>query len=313
MSIKSKKYSKILGALLSVVLVLMVAGCTKEQTEESGKIRLVATTTMLADLAGIIGGDHVEVNGLMGPGIDPHLYKASAGDVRVIQEADVVLYNGLDLESKLGEVFASLENADKTVVMIAEGISDSEVITDEETGGADPHIWFDVNLWKEASSNLLEGLVEADPANQEEYTANHEAYVVELEALDSFVREQIALIPENSRVIITAHDAFQYFGKAYGMEVLGLQGISTESEAGTGDVKALADYIVEKQIKAIFVETSVPKRSIEALQEAVIAQGFDVEIGGELFSDSLGSPGTEADTYIGTVRSNVETIVNALK
>lgn len=313
MNSKSKKGFKIIGALVSIFLVFMVVGCGEEQTEDSGKIKLVATTTMLADLAGVIGGEHVEVNGLMGPGIDPHLYKASAGDVNVIQEADVVLYNGLDLESRLGEVFQSLENDEKTVVMITKGIADNQLIMDDETGGYDPHIWFDVTLWKEASSNLLEGLIEADPMNEEEYTENHKAYVEELEDLDFFVREQIELIPENSRVIITAHDAFQYFGKAYGMEVLGLQGISTESEAGTGDVKALADYIVEKQIKAIFVESSVPRRSIEALQEAVRAQGFDVEIGGELYSDSIGSPGTEADTYIGTIKSNVETIVNALK
>ncbi|PKM68266.1 MAG: manganese transporter [Firmicutes bacterium HGW-Firmicutes-2] len=313
MRIKLKKYNKIIGVFVSVMMVLMIAGCAKEQNEDNGKIKIVTTTTMLADLARVIGGDYVQVNGLMGPGIDPHLYKASAGDVSVIQEADLVVYNGLDLESKLGEIFASLEKEEKVVVMIAEGLPDADLIMDEETGGYDPHIWFDVNLWKMASSNLLEGLIKVDPMNKEVYIKNHEAYVKELEVLNSYVGEEVALIPESARVIITAHDAFQYFGKAYGMEVLGLQGISTESEAGTGDVKSLADYIVEGQIKAIFVESSVPKRNIEALQEAVKAQGFDVEIGGELYSDSLGTTGTDAETYIGTMRSNVETIVNALK
>lgn len=312
MNIKKNK-SKILGLLVTAVMLLVISGCSQEQRVENGKIRVVATTTMLADLTRVIGGEHVEVNGLMGPGIDPHLYKASAGDVNVIRDADVVIYNGLDLESRLGEVFASLEGQDKIVVMITEGISDGDLVMDEETGGYDPHIWFDIRLWKEASANLLLGLIEADPINEADYTRNHLAYVQELEVLDDEVREQIALIPESSRVIITAHDAFQYFGKAYGMEVLGLQGISTESEAGTGDVRVLANYIVERQIKAIFVESSVPRRNIEALQEAVAAQGFDVEIGGELFSDSLGSPGTEAETYIGTIRSNVETIVSALR
>ncbi|MDF1618312.1 metal ABC transporter solute-binding protein, Zn/Mn family [Petrocella sp. FN5] len=313
MKIMSKKYLKITGVLLSVMMISMIAGCTKEQVEDDGRIKVVATTTMLADLTRVIGGDLVQVNGLMGPGIDPHLYKASAGDVNVIQEAELVVYNGLDLESKLGEIFARLENEEKVVVMITEGISDADLIMDEETRGYDPHVWFDVNLWKMASTNLLEGLVKADPMNKDVYTNNHEAYVKELEKLDGYVKGKVELIPESSRIIITAHDAFQYFGKAYGMEVLGLQGISTESEAGTGDVKSLADYIVEKQIKAIFVESSVPMRNIEALQEAVKAQGFEVEIGGELYSDSLGSAGTDAETYIGTIRSNVETIVNALK
>jgi manganese/zinc/iron transport system substrate-binding protein len=302
---------------LSVFLVVFFAftavGCTSNQNQDSDKVNIVATTTMLEDLARVIGGEHVEVNGLMGPGIDPHLYKASAGDVNVIQQADLVLYNGLDLESKLGEIFAELEKNQKVVVMITKGLPDADLLMDEESGGYDPHIWFDVNLWKEASVNLLSGLIEVDPDNREAYTKNYESYVKELEELDLFVKEEIDRIPESSRVLITAHDAFQYFGKAYGMEVLGLQGISTESEAGTGDVKSLADYIVERKIKAIFVESSVPRRNIEALQEAVKAQGFDVQIGGELYSDSLGSAGTVAQTYIGTIKSNVETIVNALK
>jgi manganese/zinc/iron transport system substrate-binding protein len=302
---------------LSVFLVVFFAftavGCTSNQNQDSDKVNIVATTTMLADLARVIGGEHVEVNGLMGPGIDPHLYKASAGDVNVIQQADLVLYNGLDLESKLGEIFAELEKNQKVVVMITKGLPDAELLMDEESGGYDPHIWLNVNLWKEASVNLLSGLIEVDPDNREAYTKNYESYVKELEELDLFVKEEIERIPESSRVIITAHDAFQYFGKAYGMEVLGLQGISTESEAGTGDVKSLADYIVERKIKAIFVESSVPRRNIEALQEAVKAQGFDVQIGGELYSDSLGSAGTVARTYIGMIKSNVETIINALK
>lgn len=309
-----RNISKLTFSVLLVILsVFMAVGCTKSQNQEIAKVKVVATTTMLADLAKEIGGEHVEVKGLMGPGIDPHLYKASAGDVNLIQQADLVLYNGLDLESKLGEIFKELENKQKVVVKITQGLPDADLLTDEESGGYDPHIWFDVNLWKKASDNLLNGLIEVDPENKNEFTKNHESYVKELEELDLFVKDQIKLIPESSRVIITAHDAFQYFGKAYGMEVLGLQGISTEAEAGTADVKKLADYIVERKIKAIFVESSVNRRNIEALQEAVKAQGFDVKIGGELYSDSLGSEGTNAQTYLGTIKSNVETIVNALK
>lgn len=311
---KSKKYYKIVGILLSLMLLVMITGCTqKKAAVDNGKIKVVTTTTMLADLAKVIGGEYVEVDGLMGPGIDPHLYKASAGDVSLMQEADLVVYSGLHLEGKMGEIFENLESNDKNIVMISDGLPDSELITDKSTGGHDPHIWFNVNLWKKASYNLLNGLIELDPEHKDVYTKNHEEYVKELESLDAYIKDQISTISKNSRVLVTAHDAFKYFGKAYGLEVLGLQGISTTSEAGTGDVKALADYIVKKQIKAIFVESSVPKKNIEALQEAVRAQGFNVEIGGELYSDSLGTKGTEAETYIGTVRSNVDTIVEALK
>lgn len=314
----SKHKHKFLVLFLFTVSLLFFTSCstkpsTGNEALNESKVQIVATTTMLADLARTVGGDFVEVHGLMGPGVDPHLYKATPRDVTLMQEADLILYNGLHLEGKLSEIFENLESMDKQIVVISEGLTDDDLIIEASTKAPDPHIWFDVRLWKESSRNLLKGLTQIDPTNKEAYSRNFQLYESELDALDAYIKEQISNLPPNARVLITAHDAFQYFGKAYEMEVLGLLGISTVSEAGTGDVKKLADYIVEKQIKAIFVESSVPKKSIIALQEAVRSQGFTVEIGGELYSDSLGSTGTEAETYIGTVKSNIDTIVTALK
>lgn len=298
--------------LMISILILSLIACESEG-KENDTLSVVATTTMLADLAKVIGGDIVEVEALMGPGIDPHLYNASAGDVDKMTNADLVVYNGLHLEGKMEEIFEQLEGGDKVVVRISKGLSENELVTDTETNTHDPHIWFNVKLWEKSAENLYQGLIELSPENKEAFTTNYENYKKELDELHNYVNEQVALVPEKSRILVTAHDAFAYFGDAYGFEVLGLQGISTESEAGTSDVTELANFIVERNIKAIFVESSVPKKNIEALQEAVAAQGFNVEIGGELFSDSLGSKGTEAETYLGTVRSNIDTIVGALK
>lgn len=298
--------------LILVLIFSVLSGCS-QNTIDSDKYTVVATTTMLADMARVIGGDLVEIEALMGPGIDPHLYNASAGDVDKMTRANLVVYNGLHLEGKMSEIFENLEREDLIIVEIVEGLKESELVTDEKTGAHDPHVWFNVALWKKASVNLYDGLVAMDPDNKDIYKANFEKYQADLDDLDAYVKEQVALVPEKSRVLITAHDAFAYFGEAYGFTVMGLQGISTTSEAGTSDVTQLANFIVENQIKAIFVESSVPRKNIEALQEAVAAQGFNVEIGGELFSDSLGSQGTDAETYIGTVSHNIDTIVGALK
>ncbi len=312
-----RNYLKLMLGLCIVSFLFLLSGCLNTNKEAvptaHQKVKVVATTTMLADLAKTLGGDYVEVTGLMGPGIDPHLYQASAGDVSTIQAADLVVYNGLDLESKLADIFANLNEQGSEVVMIAKGLPTNRLLADEETGGIDPHIWFDVELWQQAAHNLYAGLSAVDPNHASEYKQNYEMYGQKLQILHDYVNEQIATIPEQARVLITAHDAFQYFGQAYGFEVIGLQGISTEAEAGTADVSGLARIIVERQIKAIFVESSVPPRQIQALQEAVQAQGFEVVIGGELHSDSLGSVGTAAETYIGTIQSNIDTIVEALR
>ncbi len=304
---------------IAVILLslLMFISCSNDNVNEKGadgekKFNVVTTTTMLKDMAEIFGGEYVSVEGLMGPGIDPHLYKASAGDVSLMNEADLIVYGGLHLEGKMGEIFENLTSSGKNIVCISDGLSEDRLLTVED-GIHDPHIWFDVMLWKDASKNLLDGLIELDEEHKDYYTENYNNYMVELDELHEYVLNRANEVNEESRVLVTAHDAFSYFGRAYGFEVLGLQGISTASEAGTADVKNLAQEIVDRKIKALFVESSVPVKNIEALQEAVRAKGFEVEIGGELYSDSLGSEGTDAETYIGTVKANIDTIVDALK
>lgn len=298
--------------LVITTVVLSACGNGKKVANVEGKHNIVATTTMIADLVKIIGGDSVSVQGLMGPGVDPHLYKASAGDVSLMQNADMVIYNGLHLEGKMGEIFENLNDSKKSVVMIADGIDEKDLILSEDDLH-DPHIWFNVLLWKDAAKVVRDGLIEFDAENEDMYTENYEEYMIELDELHEYVKSRVDELPKDKQILITAHDAFGYFGNTYGFEVKGLQGISTSSEAGTGDVRELADYIVKHEIHAIFIESSVPKKNVEALQEAVNARDFQVDIGGELFSDSLGSEGTEAETYIGTVKSNIDTIVDALK
>ncbi|HUE98725.1 MAG TPA: zinc ABC transporter substrate-binding protein [Anaerolineales bacterium] len=276
-------------------------------------INVVTTTGMIADIAKNIGGDRVQVTALMGPGVDPHLYKASEGNVQLIQEADIVFYNGLHLEAQMGEVLERMNDFGVKTVAVTDMIDRSILQSPPEfAGNYDPHVWFDVTLWMMAVEQVKETLVELDPASGSEYDANAQAYLLELEDLHQYVLDRASTIPAEQRILITAHDAFNYFGRAYGFEVRGLQGISTEAQAGTADVQELASFIVEKQIPAIFVESSVPQRNVEAVQAAVQAQGFDVKIGGSLFSDAMGTEGTPEGTYIGMVRHNIDTIITAL-
>lgn len=311
--------------LIMVVLaagLFLLAGCTQTQPQTTpenanastnAKLNIVATTTMLADLTRAIGGEHVSVSGLMGPGIDPHLYQASAGDVGVMQNADVVVYNGLHLEGKMGEIFESLTARGSSVICIEDGLDKAKLLHADDTGVYDPHVWFDVTLWQDAAGVLAQSLAEIDADHADDYRSNLERYLSELDELDTYIKERAAEVPAGQRVLVTAHDAFNYFGKAYGFEVRGLQGISTDSEAGTSDVSSLAEFITVRKIKAIFVESSVPPKTIEALQAAVKAKGFDVAIGGELYSDSLGGEDSGAETYILTCKANIDTIVDALK
>ena len=282
------------------------------EAPSSRPIRVVTTIGMITDIVRNIGGEHVEVTGLMGPGIDPHLYKASEGDVTRMSGADLIFYNGLHLEGKMYELLEKIQGRVKTAA-VTDGVERSLLLAPPEFKGAhDPHVWFDVSLWLKAARRVRDVLAEFDPAHAETYRANAEIYTARLDSLHTYVRERANEIPEELRVLVTAHDAFNYFGRAYGFEVRGLQGISTSSEAGTGDVQSLADFIVERRIPAIFVETSVPHRYIQALQEAVRSRGFEVKIGGSLYSDAMGDPGTPEGTYIGMVRHNIDTIVGAL-
>ncbi|WP_442886100.1 metal ABC transporter solute-binding protein, Zn/Mn family [Desulfotomaculum sp. 1211_IL3151] len=293
---------------------MALVGCGNQGGQrDDGKLNIVATTTMLADAVKVIGGDNVNVECLMGPGIDPHLYKASAGDVAKMQRADMIIYNGLHLEGKMGDIFESMTKQNKAALGAAETISEDKLITGDSGGGNhDPHVWFNVELWIEVVKEIEKTLSNYDQDNKETYKANADNYIKELGSLHAYVEKRVEEVPGEKRVLITAHDAFGYFGDKYGFEVMGLQGLSTATEAGTADVKKLADYITENKIPAIFVESSVPPKNIEALQNAVVARGFKVEIGGELFSDSLGDPGSEEGTYIGTVKHNIDIIVDAL-
>ncbi len=299
--------------LVISILAVILAGCAaSSDLADNGKLKVVVTTTIIADVTREIAGDLVDVEALMGPGVDPHLYKASAGDVKRMSDADMVVYNGLHLEGRMGEVFANMK--DKIIFAANENLDESKLLESSDGSGYfDPHVWFDVKIWKGATERIAEGLKELDPENIDIYQANLEGYLAELDDLDKYVIDRTEELAPDKRILVTAHDAFQYFGNQYGFEVRGLQGISTDAEAGTSDVRKLADFIVDKEIKAIFVESSVPRKNIEALQEAVKAKGFDVEIGGELYSDSTGDVGTDAESYIGTVTSNIDTIVDALK
>jgi manganese/zinc/iron transport system substrate-binding protein len=290
------------------------AGCGGDgpAPADDGRLRVVATIGMITDVAQRVGGDRVVVEGLMGPGVDPHLYKARAGDVRRLSAANLVLFNGLHLEAAMGDVLREMGRDGRTVA-VGEAVPSAERIATTEYGGNyDPHVWFDVSLWLHVVRRIEEALAEADPAGAAEYAARGAAYRAELEELDGWIRGRVSELPPERRVLITAHDAFGYFGRAYGFEVMGLQGISTTAEAGTGDVQRLADEIVGRRIPAIFLETSIPPRNIQAVMAAVRARGGEVRLGGELFSDAMGDAGTPEGSYAGMIRHNVNTIVDAL-
>ncbi len=298
--------------LIILSLAMVFLGC-KNTTEEDGKIKIVTTTTMITDLVSEIGGDHVSLQGLMGAGVDPHLYKASEGDVSKLYEADIIFYGGLHLEGKLVDIFEKMEGG-KNTVSLGDRLPKDELIPSEYfASNYDPHVWFNIQFFKQFAQIVSDELSKADTENAESYSENNKKYQEKLDALESEIKSVIASLPEEKRILVTAHDAFNYFGKAYRFNVMGLQGISTATEAGVMDVQNLSEFIIQNNIKAIFVESSVPRRTIEALQESVLSKNHNVIIGGSLYSDALGNPGTEEGTYIGMFRYNVNTIVNALK
>ena len=295
--------------------MLVGTGCDpKGQPDEStdGKLRVVTTIGMITDVVRHVGAERVDVVGMMGPGVDPHLYKPTAKDVQRLGSAHLIFYNGLHLESKMGDVLAKMSGNTKTVAVTDAVNQDMLLRPPEFEGQFDPHLWFDVTLWMKTVGKVRDALSEFDPDNTMMYWTNAERYLAKLAELHQYVKSQAERVPPQQRVLVTAHDAFNYFGKAYGFEVRGLQGISTATEAGIADVQALATFIAERRIPAVFVESSVSSRSLEAVQAAVRSKGFDVKIGGELFSDAMGNEGTPEGTYIGMVRHNIDTIVNAL-
>lgn len=297
---------------LFISLIILSFSCAPQEKDE-GQTYIVCTTGMIKDAVENIVGDKAKVDALMGPGVDPHLYKATQGDLKKLQQADIIVYNGLFLEGKMGDVLQKLDHK-KMVIAMAELLPKKAFINNTEFQGAfDPHIWFDVNLWKDAVQLLKEELIKTDSINKTLYTKNADKYSLQLDSLHKEVKNQISLIPKSKRVLVTAHDAFAYFGRAYGVDVRGLQGISTLSEFGLRDVSNLVDFIVENEIPAIYTETSVSEKAIKAVLEGCRSKGHDVVIGGSLYSDAMGELGTFEGTYIGMVHSNVKKIVSGLR
>lgn len=275
-------------------------------------LKVVATTGMIADAARQVGGDEVEVKGLMGPGVDPHAYRQTRSDIVAMTRADLVLWHGLYLEAQMEEFFHDLERKRK-VVAVAEGIDKSKLRAhDDYADKFDPHVWMTPDLWRDVVIEVRDALTETRPEAADIFAANADAHLADLDRLADYADAVLTTVPENNRVLVTAHDAFGYFGGSYGFEVLGIQGISTQSEAGLNRIGELVDLLVDRKITAVFVESSVSDRSIRALIEGAAAKGHEVKVGGELFSDAMGSEGTYEGTYVGMLDHNLTVIAGAL-
>lgn len=310
---------------LPLVLCLLI-GCDQATQSDSSSDRLaslsasrsypyqiVTTCGMVTDIVRQVAGDKATVTGLMGEGVDPHLYKPTRNDVRELMGADVVFYSGLMLEGRMGDNFTSLARTGKPVYPVTEGLA-TEYLREppEFQGHYDPHVWMDVSAWSECVALVAKALGNYDTANADFYLTNAERYRSELAKLDEYARKSIATIPEDRRVLVTAHDAFGYFSRAYAIDVRSVQGLSTESEAAVQDINNLVNFIVEKKIPAIFVESSVSEKNMRAIIEGAAQQQWEVKIGGELFSDAMGKTGTYEGTYLGMIDHNVTIITRAL-
>lgn len=293
-------------ALLSLVALL---GFGFAQTEP---VNVVTTVGMIADVVENVGGECVDVTAIMGAGVDPHLYRASADDVQTLQAADAIFYSGYVLEGQLGDVLNRFAEIKPTVAVAPASIETGELITVQDIYGIDPHVWMDVSLWAQIAPTIAQTLAELAPECADDMMARAEAYQTQLTALHDWVGESVASIPEEQRVLVTAHDAFNYYGRAYGIEVTAIQGISTEAEAAVADIRETVDTVVERQIPAIFVESTINPRTIESVQQAAGEQGQQVEVGGELYSDAMGDEGTAGGTYIGMLYENTLNITEAL-
>lgn len=278
----------------------------------NGVLSVVATTGMIADTARRVGGDLVNVRALMGPGVDPHAYRQTRTDIVAMAKADLVLWNGLFLEAQMEDVLLDISSRTK-VTAVAETLPEDLLIShDTYANRFDPHVWMDPNLWREVTAAVRDAMIAAAPAHKAAFTTNADEFLAELDQLASYAGKVLNSVAETERVLVTAHDAFNYFGRAYGFDVVGIQGISTESEAGLNRVSALVDMLVDRGISAVFVESSVSDRSIRALIEGAGSRGHKVRIGGELYSDAMGAPGTYEGTYIGMIDHNVTVIASGL-
>lgn len=309
-------------AVLALGLILVACDDDSNGTASSNgddPIHAISTTTWLHDAVSSVGGELVEAESLMGPGIDPHDYVATEGDLTRMERADIIFYNGHHLEGAMSTVLGQVDQQRRTLA-VAEQLDDElllepdlDLLGDDFDAPYDPHIWFDIDLWKLATETIRDEFIDIDPDNEDTYRENADAYIAELDELEAYGHERIDEIPESQRMLITAHDAFGYFGRAFDMEVRGLQPLTTNVEAAASDIRELADLIVEREIPAVFLESAVPPQGIEAVQAAVIDRGFDVQIADDpLFGDALGEEGTDGGTYAGAYRFNIDTIVDAL-
>jgi manganese/zinc/iron transport system substrate-binding protein len=297
-----------------IPLFFLLHGTIGRSQAADKKIRVTATVTMVADLVRSVGGDRVQVEALMGPGVDPHLYKAAASDVSKLQQADVIFYSGLLLEGKMQDIFNKFARSKRFVYPVTESIPTDRLLEPPQFAGHyDPHVWFDVPLWKLCVDTVVKGLSEGDPMGKDYYEKRGAETRARMDELHQWALKKAAELPVERRILVTSHDAYNYFGRAYGFQVVGLQGISTVTEAGLADMAKLSDFIRQKRIKAVFVESSVPHHTIER-----ISKDTGVKIGGELFSDAMGTPGQiengyDLGTYEGMIKHNLNTIVEALK
>ncbi len=317
--------NRILGShgrqlLIIFLATTMSAGCTTKPAESNDSAsvnleypyKIVCTIGMVSDIAREIAGDKANVTGIIGESIDPHLYQPTRDDIVAMSGADIVFYNGRLLEGKMTDTLVKISRH-RPVFAVTDGIPDDRLLAPAEFAGHyDPHVWMDVSLWIQAADFCRKSLSEFDAANAADYQRNYDALLTRLQALDAYAKSTISSVPNDRRILITAHDAFNYFGRAYDIDVRGIQGISTESEAGIKDINALVKLIVSRKIAAVFVESSVSQKNVTALIEGAAAQGHDVTIGGTLFSDAMGTAGTYEGTYIGMIDHNVTTIARAL-
>lgn len=304
--------TRILLILTLSLAVFGSTGCTKS-APQSDKHQITTTIAMIADIVRQVAGDKADVTHIIGEGVDPHLYKPTPRDMEKLfgEDVDVVFYNGLLLEGKMQDVLMKKQREDKNVYAVTELLPKGYVRNDE-SDHYDPHVWMDVTGWTHAVAAVANALSEFDPPNSAYYQANADRYTAELDKLEAYARKSIGSIPEAQRVLVTAHDAFGYLGRAYGLDERGIQGLSTESEAGVKDINELVAFLVDRKIAAVFVETSVADKNVRALIEGAKSKGHDVKIGGELFSDAMGPAGTYEGTYIGMIDHNVTTITRAL-
>ena len=301
--------SLLIGAMSAAVAISSFAGGAAAQET---KLNVVATTGMIADAVKQVGGERVEVTALMGPGVDPHVFRQTRSDISAMINADAVFWHGLYLEAQLEDLFQQLSHTN-TVVALAESLPKEQLLpNDDYENRYDPHVWMNPRLWKGVVEAARDELTKLDPEGKDAFNANAEKHLAEIDALADYAEKVIETVPAESRVLVTAHDAFNYFGASYGFEVMGVQGISTESEAGLKQIEDLVSVLVDRKIGAIFVESSISDRNVKALIEGAAAKGHEVVIGGELFSDAMGAPGTYEGTYIGMIDHNATTITRAL-